>query len=225
MSNIRTQFKGGSMTDEQKVFQEQKNENDFKTDVYQRFQKLEYLCKSLEADMDHLAALHQEQQVESVHAIHDFSDNMLDSIKGFRKTLDEIQKENKQISDNNISILKYVESNYVTRKEYTKDYIDDVDNTVRTKHELASIRNEMIALLAKQKHEFDSKFAELLQKDTSKPDPIPDLKKYFEEKLELVTLNGQNSVLRSTNNEKHLHLIDKKLENIYQLIKQLQLQD
>lgn len=213
------------MTEEQKVFQEQKNENDFKTDVYQRFQKLEYFCKSLEADMDHLAALHQEHQVESIHAIHDFSDNMLDSIKGFRKTLDEVQNEIKTLSDKNISIIKYVESNYVPQTDYTKDYIADIDTHVKLKAEIANNRNEMVALLAKQKNEFESKIAEILQKQTSKSDPIPELKQYFEEKLELVTLNGQNSVLRSTNNEKHLHLIDKKLENIYQLIKQLQLQE
>ncbi len=213
------------MTEEQKVFQAQKNENDFKTDVYQRFQKLEYFCKSLEADMDHLAALHQEHQVESIHNAEHISDRCTESLKEIRAVMAEIQKENKQLSDQNISIIKHVESNYVPQTDYTKDYIADIDTHVKLKTEIANNRNEMVALLAKQKNEFESKIAEILQKQTSKSDPIPELKQYFEEKLELVTLNGQNSLLRSTNNEKHLQLVDKKLENIYQLIKQLQLQE
>lgn len=211
------------MTDEQKAFQEQKNDQDYKTEVIQRFQKLEYFCKSLESDIDKLAALHQEQQVDSIHTLHEISDNCMSSLKELRLVMDDVQKQNKILSDQYHSILNYVNNHYVTKLNHSKDYVDSVDSIVKMKQEIANHRNEMIAMTAKYKNELETKFADFLQKQASKPDPIPELRQVFEERIELVSLNGQNSVLRSTNNEKHIHLVEKKIENIYQLIKQIQL--
>lgn len=223
MSNIRTQFKGGSMTEEQKAYQNDKNEQDYKTGITKRFQFLENEINNLKTSL-HLTDCDQQQHhVDSIHTVHELSDTYKSSLKELRLVMDDIQKQNKLLSDQYNSILNYVSNHYVTKLNYSNDYISDVDTHVKLKHEIAQNRNEFQALLARQKNELETRLEAFIHNANSKVDPTVDLKKSFDEKLELVSLNGQNSVLRSTNNEKHIHLIEKKLENIYQLIKQLQL--
>lgn len=212
--------KYGGMTPEQKAFQMEKNENDFKVEVVQRFQKLESFLQGMERDLDKLNALYQQHQVESIHTAHEISDNCMASLKEIRKVMGDIQHENKILSDEYHSILNYISNHYVTKINHSRDYIDSIDSNVKMKQEISSHRNEILAILAKQNHDFEAKFADFLQKQALKPNPIPELEKSFHEKLDLVSLNGQNSVLRSSNNEKHIQLIEKKIENIYQLIKQ-----
>ncbi len=212
------------MTDEQKQFQAEKNEADFKISVSQRFQKFEDAIKRLKNQLDSIHNLHQENQLENTHATHEMHDNCMTSLKDLRLITDDVYKQIKILSDQYNSILNYVSSHYVTKMDHSKDYIDSIDCDVKMKQEMAAHRNEMKALYAKHKNEIETQLASFMQIMNSKPDPIPDVKALFDEKLELVSLNGQNSVLRSTNNEKHIHLIEKKIENIYQLIKQIQLE-
>jgi len=53
------------------------------------------------------------------------------------------------------------------------------------------------------------------------PSELPHLKKMLDQRIELVELNGQNAVLRSSNNERQILLVERKIENIYQLVKKL----
>lgn len=223
MLSIPIQRKRGSMTEEQKAFQQIKNENDFKNEIVLRFQKLESFFQSMQNDLDNICALHQQNQVDSIHATHEISNNCMQSLRDVRLLIGEVQKQIKILSDE--SSLKFydIKSSYIERKDYSYDYNSLIAKNESLQRESVNYRNEFLALLAKQYHDFETKLADFMQKQALKPDPIPELKHLFDEKLDLVSLNGQNSVLRSTNNEKHIHLIEKKIENIYQLIKQIQL--
>lgn len=211
------------MTEEQKAYQQTKNENDFKTEVVLRFQKLENFIQAMQKDVEYVNALHQEHQVDSIHVAHEISDNCMSSLKELRLVMDDIQKQNKILSDQYNSILSFISSNYLSRSDYAKDRMAEQDRVAKLKMDIGVHRNEFQAALSLYRHELDAKLADFLQKQASKADPIPELRQIFEERIELVSLNGQNSVLRSTNNEKHIHLVEKKIENIYQLIKQIQL--
>ena len=55
------------------------------------------------------------------------------------------------------------------------------------------------------------------------PSEASEIKKHLEEKIDVVSLDGSNALLRSSNCEKHLNLIEKKIECIMLLIKKIDL--
>lgn len=83
----------------------------------------------------------------------------------------------------------------------------------------AAIKAELESLSAS----YEKKLIKIQQDFNNRLDGLIEFKKQVDDKMDLVALNGTNSTLRSSNNERHLQLIEKKIENIYQLIKELQL--
>jgi len=74
-----------------------------------------------------------------------------------------------------------------------------------------------------QNQKFDQKLKQQLDFILSRPTGVPELRKDLEAQIELNTVNGQNSILRSSNCEKDILLINKKIEQIFLLLKRHQL--
>ena len=85
------------------------------------------------------------------------------------------------------------------------------------------MHREYNGLIDRFKLDVTNQIKSLREELISRPTGLPELQKLLESKIELVELNGQNAVLRSSNNEKQILLIERKIENIYQLIKRLDL--
>lgn len=83
------------------------------------------------------------------------------------------------------------------------------------------IRKEVNEQIERRYADFQTKLEANKQEIISRPSEIPDLRRLIDQKIELIELNGQNAVLRSANNEKQIMLVERKIENIYQLIKRI----
>lgn len=82
---------------------------------------------------------------------------------------------------------------------------------------------EMNAMMHRLSSEFTAKLEAFRHEILSKPSEVPALKRQLEEKIDIVSMDGTNAVLRSANCEKHLQLIEKKIEQLYLLIKRIDL--
>lgn len=85
------------------------------------------------------------------------------------------------------------------------------------------LKQEILNLYYNLQTRFDMRLQDAKLDILSKPSDVPALRDELDKRFEFVELNGQNALVRSANNEKQLQLIERKIENIYQLIKSLDL--
>lgn len=99
-----------------------------------------------------------------------------------------------------------------------------IDVKLEHLHQLhESEKQEFRFLLERQRLEFKEALKSLKEEILAIPTGVPQLKDELHKRIDFVELNGQNGVLRSTNNEKQLMLLERKIENLYQLIKRIDL--
>lgn len=120
-----------------------------------------------------------------------------------------------------IKKASYELQNNIDALEYEHDALNT--ETQLSEHRLEQEQNKIKSDISRIEASQASKLLALREELLAKFNQITEVKKSLEDKLELVALNGTNSVLRCGNNERQLALIEKKLENIYALIKELQL--
>lgn len=205
-----------------KSAQEKINENNSNNNANFRIIALEDSLKSAFERINSLEEKQGELKMEHHLEITKVMDDCKESLKGFGKTIDDLQiKMNSLV--NNMACVESDLREFALSQDVNKLFlslelkVDGLSNDHN--NSLADLRNEL------GRH--NSCCQVLIQqfKDDvlSIPSEIPELKNLIDKKLELVELNGQNSILRSTNNERHIHLLEKKIENLYQLIKKFDL--
>ena len=222
MSNTSTVKRGG-MTKEQIAFQEAKNEEDFKNHTNLSLNDQRNRLVGLKEDLDSLKAILSSDKVDTDIKFDRLRLEMLDLFKAFQKKLDDfdlvIRKYGILIDES-----KAYAQSYLVKKDEHHVEINLLKSLARQQQQTIEKFTEHVQqALDKVCYESVDNVKRLREEILSRPSEVKDIRKEFDEKLELVTLNGTNSVLRSTNCEKHLNLIEKKIENIYQLIKQLEL--
>lgn len=89
--------------------------------------------------------------------------------------------------------------------------------------ELIRFREEVRKGLSMAIDSLNAKHDAFISEIKSIPSGVPELKKDIESKLEAIALDGTNAILRSSNCEKHLNLVEKKIESILLLIKKIDL--
>lgn len=214
---------GRGYTPEQQKMQDQKNESDFRFQTNQKLQNLQFHIDMINKCIAGYVATQGSKHVEQDRKTDELETSCSSKFKEFRVVLDRFESEIKEHSDSMNESIDYVKRLYITRHEY--------------EGEIATLKAQ-IAALRKEHYQFCQQVSQDIQRNTSditqklqlfiqeiqsKPSPIPELKKQLEDKLEMVALNGTNSVLRSTNNEKQIALIEKKIEQVFLLIKQMEL--
>ena len=222
MSNIST-VKWGGMTSEQKAFQANKDANDAQNDIHARFFNIETSLDNLKDGLDLHANMFGVSSTETHQQFEVLEARYLERIKELSNCINSIRTDYKTLSDVSTSNYNNITSSVVYKKDWMNLISVLTERNDSLEKQLAIQRQEFLALNAKTSHDFNVKLAALRKEFLEKPSEIEDLKTSFKDQLELVSLNGTNSQLRSSNNEKHVQLIDKKIENIYQLIKQLEL--
>lgn len=215
--------RGMGLTAEQQALQDKKIDEDFRYECNQRLQNHDFAFSDIDQQMKALRADIESKAVDMARSNSLEREKVLDLLKGFRTRLDDQDHLIRQFENVSTRVESAFNANAVMRSEFDhkiEKFASLVDEALKICSKLQiDLMNRMDALegqcVALIKQYRDEVFA--------KPTGIPELRKEFDDKLEIVSLNGQNSQLRSSNNERELHLIQKKIENIYQLIKQIEL--
>ncbi len=125
--------------------------------------------------------------------------------------------------EDQLSTLKNLDATKLTKESFL-NIIPDIQHRIDcTANELIRFKGEIHASIQDFYTDLSKGFEKFKQEILSKPNGIDELKKYFEEKIEVIAMDGSNAILRSANCEKHVNLLEKKIECIMLLIKKMDL--
>lgn len=202
--------------------QSEKADDDFKYQTNQKIQEIQLSIDELSLFISKTCELQKHNKVDCDIQHGQLTTMVMDKLKGFNSTLDNFDKVVKELVSTTTKSLERLDD-FVLKTQFSQD-LDHINKVIHALDRIVdNLRNEVTAALRIKTCDFDAKLKALKEEILSRPTGIPELRKELDDKIELATLNGTNSVLRTTNNERQLLLIDKKIENIYQLIKQIEL--
>lgn len=202
--------------------QKQKAEEDFKTQANDRIQKLEFAIDEINTDLTQAFAIQSSDKTEIAIKFENLMQSTISNLKDFRREFGEltslIQKQGEKITQ---------------LQDRQRQLVDES----RLNEKFSHLNREVLRLLSEQdvmRHEFNGMIQRLgmdistrmkAQKEEilAVPSQLPGLKQEIDSNIALVEINCQNAVLRSGNNEKQLMLVERKIDNLYQLVKQLQI--
>lgn len=199
-----------------------KAENDFRNTTNQRIQNLEFTIDMINKSIATAVASQESSKKHYEISLTNFMESTLGALKEFRHTVEEVttvlQKHGEKLTalhNNQIQLIDRHEWNEkISLLKRMMEELHLEDN---------SVRSECNHLIQRVGVEFDSRIKHLKEEILAKPSGVPDLKRETDEKIQLVELNGQNAVLRSSNNEKQIMLLERKIDNLYQLVKRLEI--
>lgn len=125
--------------------------------------------------------------------------------------------------NNKIEILNQSLEKCVKKDQLESSFKDIYTQIADVKNYISQSINDIFNCIDREKSHFQDKIKMFKDEIESRPTGIEDLKNEIKNEMKLIDLNGQNSVIRSSNNEKNILLIERKIDNIYQLIKKLEL--
>lgn len=223
MSTYMAQSKTTGMDKERyKELQAMKDQEDFR---YQTTQGLQNLRFDMERQQERLAKLMAERGSDKKDMdiqLQHIMEACMSSLKEFRQDLGDI---NTQLTNTN-NWIKQVRSELEECVETSNfnEKISHLHDCIKRLHtEKDSMRKEFNGLIDRLKLDFENRLKAQKEEILAIPSEVPNLRKVMDQKIELVELNGQNAVLRSSNNEKQIMLVERKIDNIYQLIKKLEI--
>lgn len=205
-----------------KELQALKDQEDFR---YQTTQGLQNLKFDLERQQERLAKIMAERGSDKKDTdiqLQHIMEACMSSLKEFRQDLGDI---NTQLTNTN-NWIKQVRTEIEDCVETSNfnEKISHLHDCIKRLHtEKDSMRKEFNGLIDRLKLDFESRLKTQKEEILAIPSEVPNLRKVMDQKIELVELNGQNAVLRSSNNEKQIMLVERKIDNIYQLIKKLEI--
>ncbi len=203
-----------------KEAQELRAEEDFKYNTLQKLQNLQFAINDLNEQLLTVDAKHGSSVKDCEIEIHQVMDSCMASLKEFRQSVDSCERLC-QDSKSWIKTLNTAIEDCPTKEEHQSSLSELSEEIKKLRSEKESMRKEFNGLIERLKLDFDSRLKACKEEILSRPSEIPDLRKLIDQKIELVELNGQNAVLRSANNEKQIMLVERKIENLYQLIKRI----
>ena len=205
-----------------KEIQDQKSEQDFKYNTLQRIQDLEFSITKMKGSMQNLDAVLGHGLKGCEVDIDHVMQSCMDSLKEFRSSIDSCEK---TASDSrSLFNMLYTEMKECITKQECEDKLKGLRQEIQSlRKEKESMRRDFDASLQRLYSDFDARLKATKDEILSIPSEVPNLRKLVDQKIELVELNGQNAVLRSSNNEKEIMLVERKIDNLYQLVKRLEL--
>ncbi len=214
--------KRGLSREEYKKRQEQCEAEKFSVQTNKRLQDIELSLREHEKQLNTHRAFHGGIRSDVDSQINEIMTATMTSLKEFRQTIGDFETHMKN-QDSKIQELKDEQEQLVYQEDLTISLrlIDSALNELRKTQK--AMHSEFNGLIERLKIDFSNQIKSLKEELISRPTGISELQKLLESKIELVELNGQNAVLRSANNEKQLLLVERKIDNIYQLIKKLEL--
>lgn len=202
--------------------QQMKAEEDFKYHTNQRIQNLQFAIDMINKSLASCVAAQGSDKNCVDTQIAEVMNATMSSLKEFRQELGDMATQmtntNNWIRQVRSEIEGCVETSTFNEK------ISHLHDCIKKLHsEKDSMRKEFNGLIDRLKSDFENRLKAQKEEILAMPSEVPNLRKLMDQKIELVELNGQNAVLRSSNNEKQIMLVERKIENLYQLIKKFDL--
>ena len=199
-----------------------KDEESFKYSTSQTLQNLKFDIDRIDEGLTRVMANRGSDKKDMDIQLQHVMEACMSSLKEFRQELGDMST----TLENYRSWMKQIRSEIeecVDTKTFNEKISRLEDSILQLRRERESVRNDFKALIDRLTADFENKLKAQKEEILAIPSEVPNLRKVMDQKLELVELNGQNSVLRSANNEKQIMLVERKIENIYQLIKKFEL--
>lgn len=208
----------GVSMDNYKAHQEIKHEGDFKNETNKSLQDILNKIELINTALKDLDANHHIFEVDTNAFLSEMSQNCSSSLKEFRYALGDFRTEFDSLKWD-FSGMQSDTSCMINDMEFEQKNKIFEESINATNRQMDSMRKEFNGLMDRQKADFVKQLQAFKDELNARPSEIPDLRKLVDQKFELAELNGQNAVLRSSNNEKQIMLTERKIENIYQLLK------
>lgn len=199
-----------------------KEEESFKYSTSQTLQNLKFDIDRIDEGLTRVMANRGSDKKDMDIQLQHVMEACMSSLKEFRQELGDMST----TLENYRSWMKQIRSEIeecVETKTFNEKISRLEDSILQLRREREAVRNDFKALIDRLTADFENKLKAQKEEILAIPSEVPNLRKVMDQKLELVELNGQNSVLRSANNEKQIMLVERKIENIYQLIKKFEL--
>lgn len=153
-----------------------------------------------------------------------FSDKAQEKYNGFQSEVDKIKVNHVEL----LNVLSNMKNDFSSGKNEVSgisgkisDLSNQMLNLLNAFESLKQFSSSQIySASQKTQQDFEEKLKGLKAELKTAPD---DLRTEFEKKLEGITLDGSNAVIKSTNTAAQVGIIEKKIENLYLLLKQVQL--
>lgn len=199
-----------------------KAEEEFKFSTNQRIQNLQTAIDKTNNLLASTIAVQGSNKQDCDLQVDEVMRSCMASLKEFRRILDDFElmiQANKNLVNQVMAQQKLMVEQDVFNEKIS-----------RLEQEVQQLRREKESFKRDAKDQnhrligdFSSQLKAMKEEILNIPSEIPAMKKLFDQKFEIVELNGQNAVLRSSNNEKQIMLVERKIDNIYQLIKKIEL--
>ena len=202
--------------------QKEKNDNDQVLHVNMKLQALQFGIDDINKCISEVIAKQGSFEVACMGSIQKLVENTKEIINGYNKTISKMQLDVDHVQTVVSQMLSY-SSNFVekaTHGQHIQEVQERIKEILKDKNSLAV---EVHGLIDRLKIDFSQRMAVQKNDILSIPSELPSLRKDIDQKIELVELNGQNAHLRSSNNEKAIMLLERKLDQVYQLLKQIQI--
>ncbi len=214
--------KRGLSKEEYQRRQEQCEAEKFTVQTNKRLQDIELSLREHEKQLNTHQAFQGEIKSDVSSQINEIITLTMGSLKEFRQAIGDFDTHMKK-QDAKLQAMKE-QQDLLASEEDVGIWNSSLWEAIKDIHsKIDLIRKENNGLIDRLKIDLFNQIKSLREELIARPTGLPELQRLLESKIELVELNGQNAVLRSSNNEKQLLLVDRKIDNIYQLIKKLEL--
>lgn len=210
----------GISQEEYKRNQESLHNEKFQFDANQRMQNLQFQVNDLKKNIEDILAAQGVDKRCVDTQLEQIMEATMNSLKEFRQNIGDFKTGmefmGRGITAQNSMIDACVEKSLFNEK------LSHLHECIKRLHgEKDAMRKEFNGLIERLKIDFDQRLQAMKAEILAIPSEVPALKHLMDQKLELVELNGQNAVLRSSNNERQILLVERKIDNLYQLVKAL----
>ncbi len=212
----------GISKDDYQAAQTRRFDNDFVYETNQKLQTLQMAIVNLSENIDKAVASQVSDHKNSDIRISNFMELTINCLKEFRQQISDFQQE---INAMNVLMDAFKKTlNECAKTSQVNEKFSLIDDEIKRIYgQREAFRKDFTQVLNRFSQEYDVKLKLCKEEILAIPSEIPSMKKVYDQKLELIELNGQNSVLRSSNNERQILLLEKKIENLYQLLKSIEI--
>lgn len=203
-------------------FQNLKAEDDFKNNASQQISEIKISLVTLQDALAKAQNVINSNRSDIQSQIHEIIDSSLSAIKEVKKDVNLISKE---IGLNRVQLHEVEHKlDHSVKEEDLREVIaglhECMQNFADERDKVCEDFRRYVDIL---RGEYTTKLEDFKSEIMNIPSEIPKMTRLIDEKIQLVELNGQNSILRSANNEKQIMLLDRKIENLSQIVKKIEL--
>ena len=213
----------GKYTEEQIAAQEEKNNNDFVYRTNQEIQNIWNKIDSLELLFQKHLASHGSEISQFQAALDNHQSEMRDYLKLCNTNFDDFQKRLASHVNDVLVCFEQVQNEFVSKTEINPKLhsFKEVLSSLETSNRMCN--DNIRSLLQRFPALVDEKVGSLRDELNSRPSNESAIRQELNQTLDVVGMDVTNASIRCANNEKQLNLIEKKIEQLFLLIKKLEL--